>query len=115
VTFYSRQEGNAFPGMGAPFADPTIPYQASLPGQFANPWNTTTDEFQQAWTDSLAGATREDRVDAIHRMVEAEKDVRKSFPLHAHFPPSAWTDRAVFPEGYQPAYAPTFRGVGVTA
>jgi peptide/nickel transport system substrate-binding protein len=38
-----------------------------------------------------------------------------SFPLHAHFPPSAWTDRAVFPEGYEPAYAPTFRGVGVTA
>ncbi|SNX94701.1 peptide/nickel transport system substrate-binding protein [Geodermatophilus sabuli] len=115
VTFYSRQEGNAFPGMGAPFADPTIPYQGSLPGQFANPWNTTTDEFQQAWTDSLSGATREDRVEALHRMVEAEKGVRKSFPLHAHFPPSAWTDRAVFPEGYQPAYAPTFRGVGVTA
>jgi peptide/nickel transport system substrate-binding protein len=115
VTFYARQEGHGFPGMGAPFADPTTQYQASLPGQFANPWNTTTPEFQQAWSDALAGATREARIPAIHRMVEEEKKILKSFPLHAHFPPSAWTDKAVFPEGYQPAYAPTFRGVGVTA
>jgi peptide/nickel transport system substrate-binding protein len=114
VTFYGRQEGNAFPGMGAPFQDPTIPYQASLPRQYANPWNTTTPEFQLAWLDALAGSTREARLPAIHRMVELEKQIRKSFPLHAHFPPSAWTDKAVFPDGYRPAYAPTFRGVGVT-
>jgi peptide/nickel transport system substrate-binding protein len=114
VTFYGRQEGNAFPGMGAPFQDPTTVYQASLPGQYANPWNTSTPEFQQAWMDALAGATREARLPAMQRMVEEEKKVRKSFPIHAHFPPSAWTDKAVFPEGYQPAYAPTFRGVGVT-
>ncbi|MCO1656245.1 ABC transporter substrate-binding protein [Pseudonocardia humida] len=113
-TFYARQEGNAFPGMGAPFQDPTTVYQASLPGQFANPWNTTTPEFQQAWLDALTGATRDERLPAMHRMVEEEKKIRKSFPLHAHFPPSAWTDKAVFPEGYRPAYAPTFRGVGVT-
>ncbi|MGY1824726.1 ABC transporter substrate-binding protein [Geodermatophilus sp. SYSU D00079] len=115
VTFFSRQEGNMVIGMGAPFADPTVPYQSSLPGQFANPWNTTTPEFQQAWTDALSGTTEEDRIPAIHRMVEEEKEILKAFPLHAHFPPSAWTDRAVFPEGHQPAYAPTFRGVGVTA
>lgn len=115
VTFYGRQEGNAFPGMGAPFADPTIPYQASLPDQYANPWDTTTEEFQRAWNDSLVGTTREERIPAIHRMVEEEKEILKSFPLHAHFPPSAWTDRAVFPDGYQPAYAPHFRGVGVTS
>ena len=51
----------------------------------------------------------------MHRMIQEEKNVRKVFPLHAHDPPSAWTDRAVFPEGYRPAYAPTFRGVGVTS
>jgi hypothetical protein len=28
-------------------------------------------------------------------------------------PPPAWA-KAVFPDGYQPAYAPTFRGAGVT-
>ncbi|MBM9465910.1 ABC transporter substrate-binding protein [Nakamurella leprariae] len=115
VTFYSRQEGNGFPGMGAPFQDPTGPYQTSLPGQFSNPWNTTTTEFQEAWLDALKGATREARIPAIHRMVLEEKKIMKGFPLHAHFPPSAWTDKAVFPEGYQPAYAPHFRGVGVTA
>ncbi len=114
VTFYGRQEGNAFPGMGAPFQDPTTVYQASLPGQYANPWNTSTPEFQQAWMDALTGSTRESRLEAMHRMVEEEKEILKSFPLHAHVPPSAWTDAAVFPEGYQPAYAPTFRGVGVT-
>ena len=47
-------------------------------------------------------------------MVGEEKKILKSFPLHAHLP-SAWTDKAVFLDGYQPAYAPTFRGVGVTA
>jgi peptide/nickel transport system substrate-binding protein len=115
VTFYGRQEGNAFPGMGAPFQDPSTVYQANLPGQYANPWNTTTPEFEKAWMDSLSGATREARLPAMHRMIEEEKKILKSFPLHAHFPPSAWTDKAVFPDGYQPAYAPTFRGVGVTA
>lgn len=114
TTFYGRQEGNAFPGMGAPFQDPTTVYQASLPGQYANPWNTSTPQFQKAWREALSGASRQDRIPAIHRMVAEEKKVLKSFPLHAHYPPSAWTDRAVFPEGYQPAYAPTFRGVGVT-
>lgn len=114
VTFYGREEGNAFPGMGAPFQDPTTVYQANLPGQYANPWNTSSPEFQQAWMDALAGSSREARVEAMHRMVEEEKKILKSFPLHAHVPPSAWTDRAVFPEGYRPAYAPTFRGVGVT-
>ncbi|GAA3049291.1 hypothetical protein GCM10010464_11900 [Pseudonocardia yunnanensis] len=113
-TFYGRQEGNAFPGMGAPFQDPTTVYQASLPGQYANPWNTSTPEFQQAWMDALSGSDRQARLPAMHRMIEEEKKILKSFPLHAHFPPSAWTDTAVFPEGYQPAYAPTFRGVGVT-
>jgi peptide/nickel transport system substrate-binding protein len=115
VTFFGRQEGNAFPGMGAPFQDPTTIYQTSLPGQYANPWNTTTPAFQQAWMDALAGSTREARLPAMHRMIEEEKKILKSFPLHAHFPPSAWTSRAVFPEGYRPAYAPTFYGVGVTA
>lgn len=115
VTFYGRQEGDAFPGMGAPFQDPTTVYQASLPGQYANPWNTSTPQFQEAWLEALAGSTREARLPAMHRMVEEEKRILKSFPLHAHVPPSAWTDRAVFPEGYQPAYAPTFRGVGVTS
>ncbi|GAA1386024.1 ABC transporter substrate-binding protein [Pseudonocardia kongjuensis] len=115
VTFYGRQEGDAFPGMGAPFQDPTTVYQASLPGQFANPWNTSTPEFQDAWLQALAGADREARTPAMHRMIQEEKNVRKVFPLHAHYPPSAWTDRAVFPEGYRPAYAPTFRGVGVTS
>lgn len=114
-TFYGRQEGNAFPGMGAPFQDPTTVYQASLPGQYANPWNTTTPEFEKAWLDALSGATRDARLPAMHRMIEEEKRILKSFPLHAHYPPSAWTDRAVFPEGYRPAYAPTFYGVGVTA
>jgi peptide/nickel transport system substrate-binding protein len=28
-------------------------------------------------------------------------------------PPSAWTQNVVFPEGYEPAYAPYFRGVGI--
>lgn len=114
VTFYGREEGNAFPGMGAPFPDPTFPYQSSLPGQYANPWNTSTPEFQEAWRSALSGATREARLPAIHKMIEEEKKIRKNFPIHAHFPPSAWTDKAVFPDGYQPAYAPTFRGVGVT-
>jgi peptide/nickel transport system substrate-binding protein len=64
--------------------------------------------------DALSGSDRQARLPAMHRMIEEEKKILKSFPLHAHFPPSAWTDTAVFPEGYQPAYAPTFRGVGVT-
>jgi peptide/nickel transport system substrate-binding protein len=115
VTFFGRQEGNCFPGMGAPFQDPTTVYQANLPGQYANPWNTSRREFEQAWLDALSGATREARLPAMHRMVEEEKKILKGFPLHAHVPPSAWTDKAVFPEGYRPAYAPTFRGVGVTA
>jgi peptide/nickel transport system substrate-binding protein len=115
VTFYGRQEGNVYNGMGAPFADPTVQYQNYLPGAFRNPWNVSTPEFEQAWLDALSGTTPEERIPAIHRMVEAEKQTMISFPLHAHFPPSAWTDRAVFPEGYEPAYAPTFRGVGVTA
>ncbi len=115
VTFFSRQEGNMVIGMGAPFADPTSVYQGSLPGQFANPWNTTTPEFQQAWTDALSGTSQQDRLPAIHQMVEEEKKILKAFPTHAHIPPSAWTDKAVFPEGQTPAYAPSFRGVGVTA
>ncbi|MGY1638720.1 ABC transporter substrate-binding protein [Geodermatophilus sp. SYSU D00742] len=115
VTFYGRQEGNVYNGMGAPFADPTVQYQNYLPGAFRNPWNVSSPEFEQAWLDALSGTTPEARVPAIHRMVEEEKKTMISFPLHAHFPPSAWTDRAVFPEGYEPAYAPTFRGVGVTA
>ncbi|MBM9468925.1 ABC transporter substrate-binding protein [Nakamurella leprariae] len=115
VTFYGRQEGNAFPGMGSPFQDISSVYQASLPDQYANPWNTTTPEFQQAWLESLQGATQEERLPAIHRMVEEEKNIRKSFAMLAHYPPSAWTDKAAFPEGYRPAYAPDLRYVGVTA
>jgi peptide/nickel transport system substrate-binding protein len=115
VTFYARQEGNAFPGMGAPFIDPSGTYQGSLPNQFGNPWNTTTPEYPQLWLDSLAGATDADRIPAMHKLIKEEKKIRKSFPLHHHVPPSAWTDKAVFPEGYEVAYAPHLRGVGVTA
>jgi peptide/nickel transport system substrate-binding protein len=115
VTFFSRQEGNAYAGFGAPFADPTTPYLVSLPGQFRNPWNVTTPEFQAAWLEALEGATQEERLPGVHKMVEEEKKILKNFPIHQHIPPSAWTDKAVFPEGYQVAYAPNLRGVGVTA
>jgi peptide/nickel transport system substrate-binding protein len=115
VTFFSRQEGNLVVGMGAPFLDPSQVYQGSLPNQFANPWNVTTPEYPQLWLDSLEGATNEERIPALHKLIEDEKKIRKSFPLHHHVPPSAWTDKAVFPEGYEVAYAPHLRGVGVTA
>ncbi|MBM9465908.1 ABC transporter substrate-binding protein [Nakamurella leprariae] len=115
VTFFGRQEGNMVPGMGAPFLDPSQAYQASLPNQFANPWNTTTPTYEQDWLDSLEGATNEERIPALHKLIEEEKTIRKSFPLHHHVPPSAWTDKAVFPQGYEVAYAPNLRGVGVTA
>ncbi len=114
-TFFSRQEGNVYNGIGAPFADPTLLYQNSLPGQFRNPWNLSSPEFQEAWLNALSGATQEERIPAIHQMVEEEKKLLISFPIHAHFPPSAWTDKAVFPDGYEPAYSPHYRGVGDTA
>jgi peptide/nickel transport system substrate-binding protein len=46
-------------------------------------------------------------------MIQAEKNLRRQFGIFAAQPPSAWTDKVVFPEGYEPAYAPTFRGVGI--
>jgi peptide/nickel transport system substrate-binding protein len=101
--------------MGSPFLDPSQVYQGSLPNQFANPWNTTTPTYEQDWLDSLEGATNEERIPALHKLIEEEKTIRKTFPLHLHVPPSAWTDKAVFPEGYEVAYAPHLRGVGVTA
>ncbi len=114
VTFFGRQEGNAMPGMAPPFADVTSTYQHNLPGQYSNPWNTTTQEFQDAWLGALEGATPEDRLPGIARMVEEETKIRKNVPILAHYPPSAWTDKAAFPDGYRPAYAADLRYVGVT-
>lgn len=115
ATFFGRQEGNAYIGAQAPFTDPSNQYESNLRGQFTNPWGTTSPEFTAAWTESLQGSTREERLPAVHRMIEAEKDMRRQFGIFAAQPPSVWTDRVVFPEGYHPAYAPVFRGVGVTA
>ncbi|MQA13229.1 MAG: hypothetical protein GEV09_03400 [Pseudonocardiaceae bacterium] len=114
VTFYGREEGDAFPGMGAPFADPTIQYEDNLPGQYGNPWNTTSPEFIAAYQSALEGATRQQRLPALHTMIAEEKELRRVIPMFAATPPSAWTDEVIFPEGYEPAYAPTFRGVGKT-
>lgn len=113
ATFFSRQEGDAYIGAQAPFTDPTNQYESNLPGQFTNPWDTTSPEFTQAWSDSLVGDTREERLPAVHRMIAAEKDLRRQFGIFAAQPPSVWTSNVVFPEGYEPAYAPTFRGVGI--
>jgi peptide/nickel transport system substrate-binding protein len=115
VTFFGRQEGNVMPGMAPPFYDVTSAYQHNLPGQFSNPWNTTTPEFQEAWLGALEGATPEDRLPGIYRMVEEESEIRKNVPILAHSPPSAWTDKAAFPEGYLPAYSADLRYVGVTS
>lgn len=114
-TFFGREEGNAYIGAQAPFADPTPQYESNLAGQFTNPWGTTSPEFTEAWFASLAGDTREERLPAIHRMIEEEKELRRQFGIMAFEPPSAWTQNVVFPEGYQPAYAPYFRGVGIAA
>ena len=114
VTFFSRQEGHAFPGLSAPVVDPTNQYQGNLSGQFANPWDNTSEEFTAAWDQSLEGTSREDRIPGIHAMIEEDKKLLNRFPVMLFTPPSAWTDNVVFPEGYTPAYAPHFRGVGVT-
>ena len=114
VTFFARQEGDAYIGATAPLVDPSNQYESNLEGQFRNPWGTVSDEFVAAWEASLQGATQEDRVDAIHDMVLAEKDLLREVPIMLFEPPSAWSTRAVFPEGYTPAYAPHFRGVGVS-
>lgn len=113
-TFFGRQEGNAYIGAQAPFADPTPQYESNLAGQFTNPWETTSPAFIEAWNASLAGATREDRLPAIHRMIAEEKKLLRQFGIMAFEPPSAWSKKVVFPEGYEPAYAPYFRGVGVS-
>lgn len=112
-TFFGRQEGNAYIGAQAPFVDPTPQYESNLEGQFLNPWGTTSPEFTEAWNASLAGDTREERLPAIHRMIEEEKQLLRQFGIMAFEPPSAWTTNVVFPEGYEPAYAPYFRGVGI--
>jgi peptide/nickel transport system substrate-binding protein len=114
VTFFSRQEGNLMPGMAPPFSDVTSAYQTNLTGQFSNPWNLTTPEFEAAWLGALQGATQEERLPGIAKMVQAEKQIRKNVPILAHYPPSAWTDKAAFPEGYLPAYSADLRYVGVT-
>jgi peptide/nickel transport system substrate-binding protein len=114
-TFFVRQEGDAFPGMGAPFADPSTLFLSNLPGAFANPWNTVSDEFNKAFQESLMGNSNEERLPAIQKMIAEDKDLRLRFALLHATPPSAWTDKAWFPEGYEPAYAPTLRGVGVTS
>ena len=115
TTFYIQREGHFYPGAGAPIVDPSNQYQTNLPGQFANPWENTSDAFIEAWNDSLDGATREERLPGIHSMIEEEKTLVNRIPIMLFEPPSAWSQRAVFPEGYHPAYAPHFRGVGVTA
>ncbi|MFC5949163.1 ABC transporter substrate-binding protein [Pseudonocardia lutea] len=115
ATFFGRQEGNAYIGASAPFVDPSTQYESNLTGQFTNPWNTTSPEFTQAWNDSLVGATRDERLPAVHRMIEDEKDLRRQFGIYAAQPPSVWTDKVIFPPGYRPAYAPVFRGVAVAA
>ena len=112
-TFFGREEGNAYIGAQAPFADPTPQYESNLPGQFTNPWETTSPQFIDAWNESLQGATRDERLPAIHRMIEEEKELLRQFGIMAFEPPSAWTQNVVFPEGYEPAYAPYFRGVGI--
>ena len=114
-TFFSRQEGNAYIGASAPFVDPTTQYESNLAGQFTNPWNTTSTEFTTAWNESLVGASREERLPAVHKMIEDEKDLRRQFGIYAAQPPSVWTDKVIFPQGYKPAYAPTFRGVAIAA
>jgi peptide/nickel transport system substrate-binding protein len=113
ATFFSRQEGNAYIGAQAPFTDPTNQYESNLPGQFTNPWNTTSPEFTAAWNSSLVGSSREERLTAVHQMIEQEKNLRRQFGIFAAQPPSAWTDNVIFPPGYKPAYSPTFRGVGI--
>jgi peptide/nickel transport system substrate-binding protein len=113
ATFFSRQEGNAYIGAQAPFTDPTNQYESNLAGQFTNPWNTTSPEFTAAWNASLVGTSREERLAAVHQMIEEEKNLRRQFGIFAAQPPSVWTEKVVFPEGYEPAYAPTFRGVGI--
>ncbi|WP_186364095.1 ABC transporter substrate-binding protein [Ornithinimicrobium sufpigmenti] len=114
VTFFSRQEGHAFPGLSAPVVDPTNQYQRNLSGQFANPWENTSEAFTDAWDQSLVGTSREERLPGVHAMIEEDKELLNMFPVMLFTPPSAWTDNVVLPEGYTPAYAPHFRGVGVT-
>ena len=114
VIFYSQQEGDFLPGARPPILDPTNHYQGNLPGQFSNPSENTSPEFIAAWEASLEGETREDRLPGIHAMIEEDKELRNVIPLLHFYPPSAWGHNVVFPEGYQPAYAPHFRGVGVT-
>ncbi|WP_131104582.1 ABC transporter substrate-binding protein [Ornithinimicrobium sufpigmenti] len=114
VTFFSRQEGDFYPGAGAPIVDPTNQYQRNLPGQFANPWENTSEEFVEAWNASLEGTSREERLPGVHAMIEQDKELRNVIPIMLFTPPSAWSDNVVLPEGYVPAYAPHFRGVGVT-
>ena len=114
VTFFARQEGDAYIGASAPLLDPTNQYEQNLEGQFRNPWNNTSEEFQDAWNRSLEGTTNEERLPGIHDMIEEEKQLRREVPVMLFTPPSAWTDNVVLPEGYTPAYTPHFRGVGVT-
>ncbi|MBW0089159.1 hypothetical protein I4I73_08905 [Pseudonocardia sp. KRD-184] len=114
ATFFGRQEGDAYIGAQAPFTDPSNQYESNLTGQFTNPWNTTSPEFTQAWDDSLRGDTREARLPAVHRMIEAEKGLLRQFGIFAAQPPSVWTDAVLFPDGYRPAYAATFRGVAIS-
>lgn len=115
VTFSKNHEGELSPAAQPPITDPTNNYQRNLAGQYYNPFNNTSDEFTQAWMDSLIGDSNEERLPAIHRMIEAETKIRNVIPLLLFTPPSVWTENAVFPEGYEPAYCPHFRGVGVTA
>lgn len=112
--FYSTPEGDIMPGLTPPVLDATTTYQRGLAGQFANPFNNTSEKFTQLWMDSMIGETEEDRIPAIHQMIEEEKNLRTGIPIFLFTPPSAWTDKIVFPEGYVPAYQPHFRGVGVT-
>ena len=115
ATFFAAQKGDAYIGASAPIVDPSNQYESNLTGQFRNPWGTVSDEFTSAWNDTLKGATREERLPAIHRMVQAEKGLLREIPIMLFQPPSASSQRAVFPEGYTPAYTPHFRGVGVTS
>lgn len=115
VTFFAEQKGDAYIGATAPIVDPSNQYESNLAGQFRNPWGTVSDEFTSAWKDSLKGVTREERIPAIHKMIQAEKGLLREIPIMLFQPPSAWPERAVFPEGYTPSYTPHFRGVGVTS
>ena len=88
--FFSIKDGDIMPGLTPPVLDVTNTYHRSLEGQFSNPHNITSKGFAQLWMGSMVGESEADRLPAIYRMIEEEKNIRNGIPILLFTPPGAW-------------------------